>query len=284
MKNISNQACISNGSNLAMKATIAFLFLLILPAKTTGQFYFNSFDHTKLYYEDLGKGDAVVLLHGFINSSKNWLNGKLPELLIANGYRVIIPDLRGNGNSDKPHNLAAYTNGAEIKDVIALMQHLHIKRYHIVGYSRGAILTARLITKYKENILSATLGGMGPDFTNPEWPKRKIFAEAFAGKSHLYPETKDAIAWARKIGADTLCLSLQQYAQPCTSIKALSKLKCKVLIIAGDEDLDNGDPHELAKLIPRSTLFIIKGNHNQSHSSPSFAEAVVQFIGDCKAK
>jgi pimeloyl-ACP methyl ester carboxylesterase len=249
-----------------------------------GQHYFESFDQSSIYYEDLGQGEAVVLLHGFINTSKNWLNGKLPEALLAKGYRVIIPDLRGNGQSDKPHDLSAYTDHAEIKDIVALMQHLGIEHYHIVGYSRGAILAADLIANYQNNILSATLGGMGLDFTNPEWPRRKMFAEAFSGKSHLYPETQGAVTWAKKIGADTMCLSLQQYAQPSTSQTQLSKITIPVLVIAGDEDKDNGDPKILANKIPNAKLVIIKGNHNQSHSTQAFADAVANFILSLKTR
>lgn len=269
---------------VGLKRYSILLFCLWLHLGLNGQHYFKSFDQSSIYYEDLGQGEAVVLLHGFINTSKNWLNGKLPEALIAKGYRVIIPDLRGNGLSSKPHDLSAYTDHAEIKDVVALMQQLGIEHYHIVGYSRGAILAADLIANYPNNILSATLGGMGLDFTNPEWPRRRMFAEAFAGKSHQYPETKGAIDWAKKTGADTICLSLQQYAQPSTSPKELASLSMPVLVIAGDEDKDNGDPKLLADNIPKSQLTIIKGNHNQSHSTQAFADAVTNFILSLKTK
>jgi len=62
--------------------------------------YLSSFDGTKIYYEVRGKGKPVLLLHGFIINGNSWKKAALyPDLLNA-GYKVIIPDMRGNGKSD----------------------------------------------------------------------------------------------------------------------------------------------------------------------------------------
>jgi pimeloyl-ACP methyl ester carboxylesterase len=172
-----------------------YLFLCLLVSYQSLAQTFTSFDGTKIYYETLGQGRPVVLLHGFIVDSNTWKRGKLPDLLAANGFKVILIDLRGNGLSDRPQQLAAYQQDAEIKDVMALMQWLGYSQYDVVGYSRGAILAARELV-IDSHVRSAVLGGMGSDFTNPAWARRVMFAEAFGGKAHsATPNPLGLILW-----------------------------------------------------------------------------------------
>src|SRR5204862_320240 len=67
-------------------------------------------------------------------------------------------DCRGHGKSDKPHEPGKY--GVEmVEDVVRLMDHLRIKRAHIVGYSMGSMITAKLLVTHPERLITATLGG-----------------------------------------------------------------------------------------------------------------------------
>lgn len=238
---------------------------------------FTSFDGIKIHYDVKGAGYPVVLVHGFMSNSNSWKRGALIPALVDNGFEVITLDLRGNGLSDKPHSLEAYQDNAEIRDVMALMKHLGFKKYDVVGYSRGAILTARQLVLDK-HLNKVVIGGVGADFTNPNWERRKMFAEAFSGKAHLYPETKGAIESAKRNGVDTLVMGYLQKVQPATTPKQLSKVKTSVLVIAGDQDLDNGNPAELAKLLKKSTLKTVPGNHNNTSQSEAFAKEVVSFL------
>jgi len=238
---------------------------------------FKSFDGTQIHYEITGEGTPVVLLHGFMSSSKSWKRGVLIQTLADNGFKVINVDLRGNGLSDKPHALEAYQNNAELKDVMALMKHLGFSKYHVVGYSRGAILVAKQLTLDK-HIIKAVVGGAGIDFTNPNWERRKMFAEAFSGKAHLYPETKGAIESAKRNGVDTLVMGYLQKVQPTTLPAELQKVKNPVLVISGDQDSDNGDVPALAKLIPKATLKTVPGNHGNTSISEAFAKEIVEFL------
>ncbi|MEP6683380.1 MAG: alpha/beta hydrolase, partial [Parafilimonas sp.] len=139
--------------------------------------YFVSFDSTKIFYETHGSGYPVLLVHGFIVNSNSWKHTALYDSLIAAGDEVILMDLRGNGKSGKPHNDEAYEYDAETKDIMLLMKNLNINKYDVVGYSRGSIITARLLV-WDKRIRRAVLGGMGSDFTNPQWPRRIMFYEA----------------------------------------------------------------------------------------------------------
>jgi pimeloyl-ACP methyl ester carboxylesterase len=114
----------------------------------------------KLSYTVQGKGQPVVLIHGWL--SAGGINWALPGIsaLLARDYQVIALDVRGHGLSDKPTKEEAY--GPElVEDVVRLLDHLKIKKAHIVGYSMGGIITANFLVKHPDRVLSGTLGGMG---------------------------------------------------------------------------------------------------------------------------
>lgn len=119
--------------------------------------FFDS-NGVQIRYVEQGQGSAVVLIHGYTGTlERHWLNpGVFANL--ANDYRVIAIDCRGHGKSGKPANSKSY--GAEMgKDIIRLLDHLKIRRAHIVGFSMGAIIAGHLLTTNANRFLSATLVG-----------------------------------------------------------------------------------------------------------------------------
>ena len=140
-----------------MAATVA-----CLPAYAAGVGRAATFDSNgaKIAYTVRGKGEPVVLIHGWLASG--WLNWDLPGIsdLLAKDHRVITLDVRGHGSSDKPLKDEAY--GPElVEDVVRLMDHLKIKKAHIIGYSMGGIITAKFLVKHPDRAYSGLLGGMG---------------------------------------------------------------------------------------------------------------------------
>ena len=94
-------------------------------------------------------------MHGFTNTAEIWsANGIAQDL--ARHYRVIAFDLRGHGKSDKPHDAARYGRAMAL-DVVRLLDHLGVRRAHVVGYSLGGHLVSQLMTLRPERFLSATL-------------------------------------------------------------------------------------------------------------------------------
>jgi pimeloyl-ACP methyl ester carboxylesterase len=134
------------------------VFILPIPAHAEDQFFDSN--GVKIRYTVTGKGEPVVLIHGFTASiEKNW---GLPGVIgaLSKNYQVIALDNRGHGKSDKPHDPSQY--GIEmVEDVVRLLDHLQIKQAHAIGYSMGAIITAKLLTVHPDRLLSATLGGHG---------------------------------------------------------------------------------------------------------------------------
>jgi pimeloyl-ACP methyl ester carboxylesterase len=106
-------------------------------------------------YVDQGTGEAIVLIHGAGSTADVWITtGVLPDL--AKNYRVIALDLRGYGKSGKPHDPKQLAAEMPL-DVIRLLDHLDIRRAHIVGHSLGGVITTKLLTQHPERFLTATL-------------------------------------------------------------------------------------------------------------------------------
>lgn len=117
-------------------------------------------DGLKIHYVVEGQGEPVILVHGLYSSAKlNWeMPGTMTEL--AKHYQVIAFDNRGHGQSGKPEADDQY--GVQmVEDVVRLMNHLHIQKAHVVGYSLGGMITLKLLTMHPERVSSAVLGGMG---------------------------------------------------------------------------------------------------------------------------
>ncbi|MDB5025498.1 MAG: Arylesterase [Mucilaginibacter sp.] len=238
--------------------------------------YYPSFDGTKIYYEISGNGYPIVLIHGFSGSSQGWKDGVLYGNLLKAGYKVILLDLRGNGRSDKPHTDAAYANDAEAKDIMGLISFLNIKKYDMVGYSRGSIIASRLLV-LDGRVNKTVMGGMGDAYTNPDWPRRIHAYRALMGDKNLH-DVDDMVSYIRSQHLDEAALALQQKHQPSTSSQELSKVKKPVMIIRGTEDKENGSETRLQQLIPGSKLTYVPGDHNTASKNNQFSAAVFFFF------
>src|ERR1039458_5047255 len=105
---------------------------------------FSSWDGIEIAYYEWGEKTAlppVVLHHGFVaNAEANWLaTGVVPALTTA-GRRVIAPDARGHGQSEKPHDPDRYGEQRMARDLAVLLDLLGARQVDLVGYSMGAVV------------------------------------------------------------------------------------------------------------------------------------------------
>lgn len=114
----------------------------------------------ELYFEDHGSGDPVILIHGYPLSGASW--EKQTAALLAAGHRVITYDRRGFGNSSQP--AAGYNYDTFAADLHALIQHLKLSKFSLVGFSMGGGEVARYIGKYGSKGVSKAviIGGVPP--------------------------------------------------------------------------------------------------------------------------
>jgi pimeloyl-ACP methyl ester carboxylesterase len=93
-------------------------------------------DGVRLYVEDHGSGTPVLLIHGWPDSAYLWRH-QIP-FLAGHGFRVIVPDMRGFGRSDRPPAVADYGLPRLVADVAGMLDALGVEAAHVVGHDWGA--------------------------------------------------------------------------------------------------------------------------------------------------
>ena len=115
----------------------------------------------ELYYEDVGSGKPVVLIHGWPLSGRSWEN-QVPALVDA-GYRVITYDRRGFGKSSQP--FGGYDYDTLARDLNRLVEHLDLSDMTLVGFSMGGGEVARYIGTYgSDRVAKAVLAAAVPPY------------------------------------------------------------------------------------------------------------------------
>ncbi len=115
--------------------------------------YLETRDGAKIYYEDQGEGQPILLVHGWMCSSKFWQKN-VPEL--ANQFRVVTVDLRGHGNSSKA--LTGHTIGQYARDVREVIEHLGLQETVLVGWSLGGPVVLSYYEQYGRDTHLKALG------------------------------------------------------------------------------------------------------------------------------
>ena len=147
-----------------------------------------------IHYASAGTGPAILLLHGHPQTHIVWR--KIAPQLVAEGYRVIAPDLRGYGDSEKPASDERHTPYAKrvmAQDQIDLMAHLGITKFSVVGHDRGGRVAHRLALDHPEAVEKLVLLDIAPtktmyDLTNKEFATR-YFWWFFLIQDNALPET-----------------------------------------------------------------------------------------------
>jgi pimeloyl-ACP methyl ester carboxylesterase len=114
-----------------------------------------------------------MLLHGWPDDGELWRH-QVPALVAA-GYRVIVPDLRGFGASGKPADVAAYTAPCLVGDVVAVLDALAVPRAHLVGHDWGAAIGWLVAALAGERVASLTALSVGHPaaFRTAGWLQRE---------------------------------------------------------------------------------------------------------------
>lgn len=104
----------------------------------------------RLYYETCGQGAPLLLLHGLGSSARDWEH---QASVFAERYRVVIPELRGHGRSDKPPG--PYSMPLLANDIASLIESLDIAPAHVVGLSLGGFVAFQLVLDHRDSRTSS---------------------------------------------------------------------------------------------------------------------------------
>lgn len=246
--------------------------------------YFDSAG-VRIHYRDEGAGEAVILVHGFASTSEHnwggtgWISALSPK------YRVIAPDVRGHGLSDKPQQPEAYGYANMGADVTRLMDRLGIARAFLIGYSMGASIAIELMLSRPERFRAIVLGGIAYDDGLEDKADRDAIAAAYRADN---PATiKSPVAKAYRRFAESMPNDLPALAALIDAERApfdpakLAAVRMPVLIVVGSNDNAIGDPQALPKMIPGARLVMLEGrDHLTAPSDPRFQATVLDFLGE----
>jgi pimeloyl-ACP methyl ester carboxylesterase len=125
---------------------------------TTSTSFARSPDGTRIAYDRVGAGDPLVLLHGgFVHDRRSWWTAGYVDRLQAS-FRLLVVDLRGHGESDRPRTVEAYAAEALCADVAAVLDAEGVRRAHVWGFSFGAGVALQL-ARSRERVDRVALGG-----------------------------------------------------------------------------------------------------------------------------
>lgn len=127
-----------------------------------------SVNGTRINCVDTGKGAPLLLLHGLGGSHDDW-RMQIPEF--AAGYRVIVPDLRGFGASDRRE---PFTIQRHARDLMALLSALGIEQTHVVGLSMGGAIAIEFALREPQSVAALVLINTAPGFTLSNWQRRRM--------------------------------------------------------------------------------------------------------------
>lgn len=214
-----------------------------------------------LYYEEMGQGAPLLLLHGHGGCSRDW---EPFSAALSAEHRVIMPHMRGHGRSTSPDG--TFTHGQSASDMFALLDRLGIQRIKAIGISSGGMTLLHMATRQPERVEAMVLVGAAHHF--PAQARKLTRRAAEAGPT---PADLDYYRQCASRGEPQVAELARQFAGFSTSIDdvnfsppLLGTIQARTLIVHGDSDefFPVAIPVAMHAAIPGSALWIVpRGPH-----------------------
>ena len=238
-------------------------------------------DGMELAYREIGVGRPLVLLHGFTSNGAQWIEQSAAPAIVDRGYRLILPDLRGHGESPQPHDPAAYPPDILVDDALALIDHLGLDDYDLGGYSLGARVVLRALTR-GATPARAIVAGQGLDAITEQTSRTGTYRRLLTAMRDdtVDPDSKDALFahWIKKLGNDPQALLNVLDSLIATPLDDVRKVATPVLVVIGDRDHTHPGADDLAAELPAARFVSIPGDHYTAFVAPEFATAMMEFL------
>ncbi len=231
-----------------------------------------------LYYEDRGTGDTLVFLHGLGSSTLDWED---QLRFFETHFRVIALDVRGHGRSDKP--IEEYSISGFSKDVWALLDHIGIDHFNLIGLSMGGMISFQMATDQPERVRGMVVINSAPEFLSRNVTvkqfirQRKMLIRVFGFRyfcrlmaQRLFPDPDQEELRARFLvrwmSNDKKAYKLAFNALIDWSVKSkLHKIDCPVLVLGAEMDYTSHEfKQEFCRLLSHAEYQIIPGSRHMS--------------------
>ncbi len=206
----------------------------------------------KIGYDDYGQGPAVLFIHDCLLNRQMWQ--PQVESLVAAGFRVLLIDLRGSGETKLAGTAVAI--GTYSADVIGLLDYLGIGRVALCGLSSGGYVVFDLLEHYPQRIVGACLVSSRPvaDDVHERAKRNELKAVLNAGQLEgikkelqqiLLPEPvaqvaeslrEDVLRWLQELQGDSLAATLQAIGQRKDYTFLLKSLRVPLLLVGARND------------------------------------------------
>jgi pimeloyl-ACP methyl ester carboxylesterase len=240
-------------------------------------------DGVEIAYRDSGDGAPVLLIHGFgSNIDVNWGDTGWISTLVNAGHRVIALDNRGHGASAKLYNKLDYAAPLMAEDARRLLDHLGIVNADVMGYSMGARIAAFLTIAHPAGVRRLVLAGLAGNMTEGV-PGGEAIARALEAASiddFTGAEPRAFRKFAEQTGSDLMALAAcMRSAREKIDREALSRIRCPVLVIAGELDDIAGPVAPLVEAIPNAKGVVLpRRNHMNAVGDRDYKAAVIEFL------
>ena len=264
----------------ARVAAAVALALLVSCADMPGRGRVVALGGIRLYYEARGYGRPLLLLHGGGGSGRQFSN-QVP--FFERHFRVIVPDLRAQGRTSDGPGPLTYHRMAD--DVLALMDHLRVKRADVMGWSDGGIVGLDLAIHHPERVGHLALFGVNftPAGFTPaaaDWIAGAS-AESFGGPARAEYE-RDAPDPSHYDIAMGKIIAMWR-TQPTFTLAQLRAVRASTLVAAGEHDMIALDhTRDLARAIPGAKMWIVpSATHAVILEQPALVNhTVLEFLHD----
>ncbi|MBL8178305.1 MAG: alpha/beta fold hydrolase [Bryobacterales bacterium] len=250
--------------------------------------FFDS-NGVRIHFRMEGKGEPVVLIHGLMGTTWNW--GPFFDTLAAD-YQAIALNCRGSGKSEKPHQPSQY--GMEmVADVVRLLDHLKIKKAHVVGSSMGAAIATKLLEVRPDLLLTVTLLA-GASVPNPDTEFINALAESIEQGKGLGPimrkltpagrtapseeQIRRSVEMVAKADPTAVAAKVRGSKAWAVDYAKLSSGAVPVHAIIGELDPFKSEVDGLVPVIPHLKVTVIKGAGHGAFDRPEAQKSLMEFL------
>ncbi|HLK01290.1 MAG TPA: alpha/beta fold hydrolase [Streptosporangiaceae bacterium] len=245
--------------------------------------YFSGRDGARLAYQETGEGRPLILLHGLMERGSHWVDLGLAWRLADRGHRVIMPDLRGHGDSTKSRDARSYPPDVLAHDGLALVDHLGLADYDLAGHSVGGRTVARMLV-HGATPRRAVITGQGLEAVlrpaeHTRW-ERNFLSACGAGGFEPGSKEQNTEDWLRAMNCDPQALLLLLDSWVNTTPAELGTIAVPVLVLTGDDEPHTETATALADAFPHARHAELPGDHFTVKMSPEFEDALAGFLAD----
>jgi pimeloyl-ACP methyl ester carboxylesterase len=241
--------------------------------------HFRGRDGVQLAYRELGEGRPLIMIHGYLGNAMTMVDSGIAGKLAAQGHRVILPDLRGHGDSARPHEAGAYPPDALADDGLALIEQLGLTDYDLGGYSLGGRTVIRLLAR-GATPARAIVGGQGLEAIIHTVGRGGQFRHVLTHFGTFDPGSPEQATedWVTAGGGDPAALVLVLDTFVDTPPAELARITVPTLVLTGAEDAHNDTAEALAGALANGRYIMLPGNHYTATTTPQFETAITGFL------